>query len=74
VWYTQSTPHKIERHIASSKIVYTYGDRRGGFLYIANQFDYHERLLRETMAAETQVQAIIALDNPWCDWRWTWQP
>jgi hypothetical protein len=76
VWYSRSTPHTLERHIANGKIVYTYADRRGCFICIGGQAEYqeYERLLRETWVAETRLQATAALDQPWRDWRWTWKP
>jgi hypothetical protein len=76
VWYTRSTPHTLERHIANGKIVYTYADQRGRFIYIGGQAEYqhYERLLRETWVAETRLPATAAPDQPWRDWRWTWKP
>lgn len=76
VWYTRSAPHRLERHMAGGRIIYTYADWQGGFLYIGDQFSYrqYERLLGETLVAETQVQATVAFDHPCRDWDWTWEP
>lgn len=76
VWYTRGTPDTLERHVAGSKVVYTFADQRGGFIYIGNEFDYrqYQRLLGEVSAAETRVEASEGRDSPWREWRWTWKP
>lgn len=76
IWYTRSSPHTLERHIANGRIVYTYADQRGCFIYIGGQPEYqqYERILRETLVAETQLEATAPPDQAWRDWRWTWKP
>jgi hypothetical protein len=76
VWYARSAPNTLQRHPQKGGAVYTYADYRGCFMYIGGQFEYqqYERLVRETSDAERRIQASEALDKPWRDWVWTWEP
>ena len=76
VWYTRAVPDILERHIANGKIVYTYADPRGGFIYIGGPPEYQQfiRIYREASVAQTQFQATETVYKPWRDWVWTWKP
>jgi hypothetical protein len=76
VWYTRAVPHALERHITNGKIVYTYADQRGGFIYIGGPPEYQQfkRIYREASVAQTQLQATETVYKPWRDWVWTWKP
>jgi hypothetical protein len=76
VWYTRAVPDILERHIANGKIVYTYADQRGGFIYIGGSFEYQQfkRIYREASVAQAQWQATETVYKPWRDWDWTWKP
>jgi hypothetical protein len=75
-WYSRTAPHTLARHIQNGQAVYTYVDQRGCFMYIGGQPEYqqYKRIERETVNAERGVQASEALDQPWRDWVWTWEP
>jgi hypothetical protein len=76
MWYLRTTPNTLERHIDNSEAVYTYVDRRAGFMYLGGQPEYqqYKRIVREASVAEIRLQATEALDRPWRDWNWTWKP
>ena len=76
VWYTRAVPYALQRHIANGKIVYTYADQRGGFIYIGGPPEYEQfkRIYREASVAQTQLQATETVYKPWRDWVWTWEP
>ena len=75
-WYAQTPPNTLQRHLQRGKAVYTYADQRGCFMYVGGQPEYqqYERLVRETSNAERRIHASEALDKPWRDWVWTWEP
>jgi len=75
-WYAQTPPNTLQRHLKRGKAVYTYADQRGCFMYVGGQPEYqqYERLVRETSNAERRIHASEALDKPWRDWVWTWEP
>jgi hypothetical protein len=76
MWYLRTTPNTVERHIDNGEAVYTYVDRRAGFMYLGGQPEYqqYKRIAREVSSAERNVQTSEALDKPWRDWVWTWKP
>jgi hypothetical protein len=76
VWYTQAVSHRLDRHVANGKIVYTYADKGGGFIYIGGPPEYQQftRIYREASVAQTQRQATETVYKPWRDWVWTWEP
>jgi hypothetical protein len=71
-----TTPDRIERHIRNGRAVYTYADRRAGFIYIGGEPEYqqYKRIVGEVSIAARNVQTSEALDKPWRDWNWTWKP
>jgi hypothetical protein len=76
MWYLRTTPNTVERHIDNGEAVYTYVDRRAGFMYLGGQPEYqqYKRIAREVSSAERKVQTSEALDEPSRDWVWTWKP
>jgi hypothetical protein len=76
VWYARTPPNTLQRHLQRGEAVYTYADRRGCFMYVGGQPEYqqYKRLVRETLDAERRNQTSEALDKPWRDWVWTWEP
>jgi hypothetical protein len=75
-WYAQTPLSTLQRHLQRGKAVYTYADQRGCFMYVGGQPEYqqYKRLVRETSNAEIRIHASEALDKPWRDWVWTWEP
>jgi hypothetical protein len=76
LWHIRASPNTLERHIENGEVVYTYADRRAGFLYLAGQPEYqqYKRLVRGITIAEKKLQTSEALEKPWRDWNWTWRP
>lgn len=76
VWYTRAVPDILERHIANGKVVYTYSDPQGGFIYIGGSLEYQQfkRIYEAASVARTQLQVTETAYKPWRDWVWTWKP
>ena len=76
VWYTRAVPDIIERHNTNGKIVYTYADPRGGFIYIGGSLEYQQfkRIYQAASVAQIQWQTVETAYKPWRDWVWTWEP